>query len=140
MDLAVRRLCELLELALGRPLSTHLSALLECARGDSGSHLAGLRPTHAVGDGEERRAGEVGVLVRVALAAGVGLVSFFGDDQHQETSKRNSVSPIRITSPGVSSASPCSSRELRSVPLVEFMSSAKYAPERLNTRAWIPEA
>src|ERR671924_317891 len=92
-----------------------------------------LRPAHPVGHGEERRPGEVRILVGLPLPPGIGLVCLFRDFQHQDTSKRNSVSPIRITSPGSSPASPCSSRELRSVPFVEFMSSTKYAPERLNT-------
>ncbi len=139
MDLAIRLLGDLLELAL-RGCLVVARAALEGAGGDSGGHLSGLGSAHAVGHGEQRRLGVVGVLVGVPLAPGIGLVCLLGDDQHQDTSKRSSVSPIRITSPGVSSASPCSSRELRSVPLVESMSSAKYAPERLNTRAWIPEA
>ena len=139
VDLAVRLLGDLLQLPL-RGGVVVARAALEGAGGDPGGDLAGLRAAHAVGHGEQRRPGEVGVLVGVPLAPGVGLVCLLGDVQHQDTSKRNSVSPIRITSPGVSSASPCSSRELRSVPLVEFMSSTKYAPERLKTRAWIPEA
>src|SRR4051812_42943409 len=114
--------------------------MLEGAGGDPRRDLARLRASHPVGDREQRRLGVVGVLVGLPLAPGVGLVCLLGDDQHQDTSKRNSVSPIRIMSPGVSSASPCRSRELRSVPLVELMSSTKYAPERLKTRAWIPEA
>src|SRR4029077_12344010 len=140
VDLAVRRLRDLLELALGRLLVADPAAALEGTRGDSRGDLAGLRAAHPVGDGEQRCAREVGVLVRVALSAGVCLVGLVGDYQHQETSKRNSVSPIRITSPGRISASPCSSCELRSVPLVEFRSSTKYPPRRLNTRAWKPEA
>ena len=125
VDLPVGRLGDLLQLSLRRRLLGHPPPALEGAGGDPGGHLAGLRAAHPVGDREDRRPREVGVLVRVALAAGVGLVSLLGDDQHQETSKRNSVSPIRIPSPGLSSASPCSSREFSRVPLVEFRSSTK---------------
>ena len=125
VDLAVRLLGDLLELALGGASGRSISAL-EGAGRDPRGDLAGLRAAHPVGDGEQRRAGEVGVLVRVALPAGVGLVRLLGDCVSiRTTSKRNSVSPIRITSPGVSSASPWSSRELSRVPLVEFMSSTK---------------
>src|SRR5262249_53344661 len=110
-------------------------ALLEGARRDPRGPLSSLCPAPPVGPGEDRSACEVGVLVGVALAPGVRLVFLLGPPQHHRTSKRNSVSPMRMLSPGLSSASPCSSRELSSVPLVEFMSSTKYPPPRLNTRA-----
>src|SRR5262249_24621564 len=116
---------DLLELPLGGRLSARAPLALEGAGRDPRGNLTGLGAAHAVGDGEQRRAGGVGGLVRVALPAGVCLVSFFGDGEHQETSKRNSVSPIRITSPWVSSASPCNSRELSRVPFVELRSSTK---------------
>ena len=73
-------------------------------RGD----LAGLGAAHAVGDDEDRRADEERVLVGAALAAGVGAERLVVDPQHQSVpvSNLNSVSPIRITSPSISSASP----------------------------------
>ena len=52
-------------------------------RGD----LAGLRAAHPVGDDEHRRAREVGVLVRAARAAGVGVGEVVGGDaEHQRQS------------------------------------------------------
>src|SRR6266576_2524817 len=65
------------------------------ARGD----LAGLRAAHAVGDGEERRLHDVGVLVPAPLATGVGRACHVSDAQ---LSNLKSVSPIRTTSPGLS--------------------------------------
>ena len=62
--------------AVGQPAAEGLDRDL---RGD----LAGLRAAHAVGDDEQRRAREVGVLVALALAAGVGVVQVVGDAQHQ---------------------------------------------------------
>jgi hypothetical protein len=48
--------------------------------------LAGLRAAHAVGHREDGRAGEEGVLVRPALAAGVGVGEVVGGDaEHQAT-------------------------------------------------------
>ena len=54
----------------------------------AGRDLAGLRAAHAVGDREQRRAGVVGVLVRPALAAGVGALGVFGDAQHVSPPRR----------------------------------------------------
>src|SRR5262249_39569161 len=105
------------------------------ARRDPRGHLSSLCPAHPVGHGEDRSACEVGVLVGVALAPGVRLVCLLDHPQHHDTSKRNSVSPMRMLSPGLSSASPCSSRALSRVRLVEFMPSTKSPPPRLNTRA-----
>ena len=52
-------------------------------RGD----LAGLRAAHPVGDDEHRSAGEVGVLVRAARAAGVGVGEVpCGGAEHQTRS------------------------------------------------------
>ena len=70
-------------------------------RGD----LARLGAAHAVGDREQRRAGEVGVLVGGPLAARVGTgrparrrAAIIGRHSGTSSSKRNSVSPIRISS------------------------------------------
>ena len=66
-----------------------------------GRDLAGLRAAHAVGDGEERRPHDVGVLVVPALPAGIrdgGVAA----QSHHAASYRNSVSPMRTTSPGAS--------------------------------------
>ena len=98
-DLAVRLLGDLLELPSAEASSLARTSLERLGRDPRGD-LAGLRAAHPVGDGEQRRARVVGVLVGVPLAPGVGLVCLLGDPQHQDTSKRNSVSPIRITSPG----------------------------------------
>ena len=59
----------------GRPGSKDLDRDL---RGD----LAGLRAAHAVGDDEQRRAGEQRVLVGAPLAPGVGAGVLLGHAQH----------------------------------------------------------
>ena len=70
------------------------------------------------------------------LAAGVGAVaparrlSASGHTPRSGTRCRRSGSRRR----SCSSASPCSSRQLRRVPLVEFMSSTKYAPAAVEHR------
>ena len=51
--------------------------------GEPRGDLAGLRAAHPVGDDEQRGAHEEAVLVRPALAAGVGLLEVLGDAQHQ---------------------------------------------------------
>lgn len=106
VDLLIRGLGDLLELCLAGLVIER--ALLEGPGGDPRGDLTGLGAAHPVGDREHGRTGEVGVLVGVALATRVGLVGLLGDHEghRQETSKVNSVSPIRILSPGVSSASP----------------------------------
>ena len=107
---------------LGRPVGqVDVEGVGRGFRGD----LARLRPAHAVGDDEDRRPHEEGVLVGVALAPGVGAKGLVVDPQHvyPEASYLNSVSPIRTTSPSISSASPFRVASLSRVPLVEFMSS-----------------
>ena len=64
--------------AVGQPL---LEDLDREVRGD----LAGLGAAHPVGDREQRRAREEGVLVAPALAAGVGALEVLGDAQHQRS-------------------------------------------------------
>ena len=82
--------------------------------GDPRGNLARLGASHAVGDREQRRAGEVGVLVRGPLAPGVRPEGLLADAQRHQcspgswSSKRNSVSPILIWSRSESSASPWS--------------------------------
>jgi hypothetical protein len=59
---------------------------------------------------------------------------------YPEASYLNSVSPIRTTSPSISSASPFRVASLSRVPLVELMSSTKVRRSRVKILACTPEA
>ena len=114
------------QVALGRLISS--LGGLERLGGDARGDLARLGSSHPICDGEHRCAGEEGVLVCGALAARVGSEGLLDDAQHHSppgicSSKRSSVSPMRITSRSEISASPSSVAPLRTVPLVEFRSS-----------------
>jgi hypothetical protein len=98
-----------LQLRVRRVRKPRLEGLDRDPRGD----LAGLRPAHAVGDDEQRRAREQRVLVGAPLAPGVGAGVLLGDAQHQSTSKVNSLSPMRTLSPGCRGLGVCSSSSLR---------------------------
>ena len=80
VDLAVGGEDRLAQDPLGRPVG---EVDVEGLGGRLRGHLAGLRAAHAVGDDEDRRADEEGVLVGAALAAGVGAESLVVDPQHQ---------------------------------------------------------
>jgi hypothetical protein len=84
VDLAVGVLRDALELALGG--LRVVDVVLERPRRDPRGDLTGLGAPHPVRDGEHGRAGEVGVLVGVPLAAGVRLVGRLGDYQRHPTS------------------------------------------------------
>ena len=70
--------------------------LLEDGCGEAGRDLAGLGAAHSVGDREERRLGDVCVLVAPAAAAGIGDA---GVARQHQTSNLKSVWPTRTTSP-----------------------------------------
>jgi hypothetical protein len=129
VDLMVCLAEQVLELSLGRAVLGEVA--FEGPHGDAGGDLTRLGPAHPVRHREDRSARVVGVLVGVALLAGVSLLCLFGGLEHLvrypgiSGTKRNSVSPIRIRSPSASSASPCSCCELSKVPLVELRSSTK---------------
>ena len=81
VDALVRRLDELGEALLHRAAVLGHAAAERLDR-DPRRDLARLRAAHAVGDREQRRARVHGVLVRPALAAGVGGVELLDDAQH----------------------------------------------------------
>ena len=122
VDLSIRGLDRLAQEPL-RALVREV-AVERVGRGPRGD-LAGLGAAHPVGDDEDRGADEERVLVGAPLAAGVGAERLVVDPEHSVTRPRTgaSVSPIRTMSPSIISASPVRLASLRSVPLVEFMSS-----------------
>ncbi|CAB4881952.1 unannotated protein [freshwater metagenome] len=62
--------------------------------------LAGLGPSHAVGDREERRTRQHGILVGPALTPGVAALGMLRDAQHgHPVTYVNSLSPMRTRSP-----------------------------------------
>ena len=80
MDLAVGGEDRLAQDALGRPVG---KVDVEGVGRGLGGHLARLCPAHAVGDDEDRRSHEEGVLVGVALPPGVGAEGLVLDPQHR---------------------------------------------------------
>jgi hypothetical protein len=90
--------------------------LAEGGRRQSGGHLAGLSPTHAVGDCEKRGVDEEGILVSPPLAAGIG-ESGCVRDLHR--SNLSSVSPIWTRSPRWSCLRPSTRSPFTKVPFVE---------------------
>ena len=81
------------------------SALLERGGREPRRDLARLRSAHPVGDSEQRRLYDVGVLVPSALPAGVRPARY---PPHDHASNRRSVSPMRTTSPSFSRLGPSS--------------------------------
>ena len=57
-----------------------------CGKSLSLHTFAGLRPAHPVGNHEQGRTLEEGVLVGPALTAGVRMGELFGDAEHQPSS------------------------------------------------------
>src|SRR5206468_12714892 len=103
-------------------------------RGD----LTGLRASHPIGDSEERRLADVGVLVAPAPAAGVGDDRDVPEPGH--ASNLRSVSPTRTTSPRLSRRGRSSRVPFRNVPLGEPRSWTQTPSCRGSKRAWRAEA
>src|SRR4029450_10970475 len=78
-----------------------LSRVLQRCGGETRGELAGLGAPHSVGDGEERRLRDEGVLVVPAPPPGVGQCRRLSEAQGH-ASYLNSVSPTRTTSPALS--------------------------------------
>ena len=95
-DAAVRLVREPRELLLRAAVA---ELLVERVRGDPRGDLAGLRAAHAVGDHVHRRARVVGVLVRVALAAGVGARRLLDDPQHEAHPNLRLVPELGVADP-----------------------------------------
>ena len=79
VDRAVGGFDRLAQEVLGRPVR---QVAVEGVGGGFRGDLARLRAAHAVGDDEDRRAHEEGVLVGAALAPGVGAEGLVVDPQH----------------------------------------------------------
>jgi hypothetical protein len=95
VDASVRLLDELGH--VGLLVAGHVRAQLERFDGQARGDLAGLRAAHAVRDREQRRLVDVRVLVVATLAARMGEVC----RAEGHCSNLRSVSPTRITSPGL---------------------------------------
>ena len=128
-DPAVRLLDERHDAVLALGLG---AGFLEGGCGEPCRHLACPRAAHPVGDGEERRPEDVGVLVRTAPAP---RVRGRGRAPDPHCCTWSSVAPILITSPTRASFARFSFVPFRNVPLVDPRSSIQAPSGRGSIRA-----
>src|SRR5262249_13605060 len=114
--------------------------IVECACRERRGDLAGAGAAHAVRDREQRRLGDVRVLVVLALAARIGADLVLTDAERGHVSDLRAVPPTRTTAPGARRRSGVGGIPFRRAPLVEPMSSTYTPSRRASKRACRLEA